>query len=142
MLRKLLSTLIVSLIVISAFSSCGNPGANGKLVLPIDSEPAYLDPQIISDDGARMIMLNCMEGLMSYDADGNLVPAAADSFDISSDGLVYTFRLRSDGRWRVTTLAGAILGEDYAETLFSASFCLIEALFSASPTLLSKPPTY
>ena len=116
MTKKVLSTIIVALLIVLTFSSCDEPGGNANLVLPIDNEPAYLDPQIISDDGSRMIMLNCMEGLMAYNTDGELVPAAAESFAVSPDGLTYTFSLRKDGFWRVTKTAGEILGENYEET--------------------------
>ena len=114
--RKILSTIIVTLLILFSFSSCKAPGSDARLVLPIDTEPDYLDPQIISDDGARMIMLNCFEGLLTYDGEGNLVPAAAESFEVSSDGLTYTFDLRTDGKWRVTKTAGVILGENYEES--------------------------
>ena len=39
------------------------------------------------------------EGLVGYTATGELVAAAAETWDISDDGLVYTFHLRDDLRW-------------------------------------------
>jgi peptide/nickel transport system substrate-binding protein len=37
---------------------------------------------------------NIYDGLLFFDDEGNIEPLLAESFDISSDGLVYTFRLR------------------------------------------------
>jgi oligopeptide transport system substrate-binding protein len=39
------------------------------------------------------------EGLAGYSAAGELIPAAAESWDIADDGLVYTFHLREGLRW-------------------------------------------
>lgn len=41
----------------------------------------------------------CLEGLIGYDESGMIVPAAAESWDISEDGLVYTFHIREDEKW-------------------------------------------
>ncbi|MDH3674596.1 MAG: peptide ABC transporter substrate-binding protein, partial [Anaerolineae bacterium] len=39
-------------------------------------------------------------GLMAYDRDLNLVPDVAESYDLSADGLVYTFNLREDAQFQ------------------------------------------
>ena len=36
---------------------------------------------------------------MQMDADGQAVPAIAESYDLSDDGLTYTFHLRTDAKW-------------------------------------------
>src|SRR5579871_584140 len=64
-------------------------------------EPASLDPAHASfasaADGA--VSRQIFEPLLRFDE--NLVPqpAAAASYDVSSDGTTYTFHLRPDGRW-------------------------------------------
>ena len=114
--RKITAAFTLILVILLAFTACSVPGSDARLVLPIDNEPPYLDPQIVSDPGSKMIMLNCLEGLVTYDYDGVIVPAAAESYTVSSDGLTYSFKLREDGIWRVTKSAGVILGEDYENT--------------------------
>lgn len=42
---------------------------------------------------------NCVSGLLVKDPYGNIGPDMAESYDISDDGLVYTFHLRKDMRW-------------------------------------------
>jgi len=44
-------------------------------------------------------LLDLYEGLVVTDADGEIVPGVAESWDVSSDGLTYTFHLRSNARW-------------------------------------------
>jgi oligopeptide transport system substrate-binding protein len=64
-------------------------------------EPASLDPNRTSfafavDAG---VIRQVFEPLLRFDGDGIARPAAADRYDVSSDGTVYTFHLRPDGRW-------------------------------------------
>lgn len=42
---------------------------------------------------------NCVEGLVTTDIYGNRVPGLAESWDVSEDGLVYTFHLREGLKW-------------------------------------------
>ena len=49
---------------------------------------------------ASNILRNLFEGLTLEAANGDVIPGAAESWDISDDGLVYTFHLTcTDGRW-------------------------------------------
>ena len=45
------------------------------------------------------ILRDLFEGLVMPDARGDLIPGAAESWSISDDGTVYTFKLRDDGVW-------------------------------------------
>lgn len=45
------------------------------------------------------VIVNTYDGLMEYDCEGTLQPALAESYDVSEDGLTYTFHLRDDATW-------------------------------------------
>ena len=45
------------------------------------------------------ILRDLFEGLATTAPDGRIVPGAAGRWDISRDGMTYTFYLREDGRW-------------------------------------------
>lgn len=62
-------------------------------------EPETLDPHRAMSVTASNVLRDLYEGLVTEAADGSLIPGAAESWTISDDGRVYTFRLRSDGRW-------------------------------------------
>ncbi len=64
------------------------------------SEPSDLDPQIITSLQDFNIVVALFEGLMSYDPEtATPVPGAAERWDRSDDGRVYTFHLRPGLQW-------------------------------------------
>ena len=62
-------------------------------------EPDSLDPQRARTDASMNILRDVFEGLTAVGVDGQPVPAAAESWSISEDGRVYTFRLREGLHW-------------------------------------------
>ncbi|MDE9451224.1 peptide ABC transporter substrate-binding protein [Aliiroseovarius sp. Z3] len=56
------------------------------------------DPQINTDVEGSHILRDLFEGLVNSDPQGNSVPGAAESWEVSEDGLTYTFKLR-DAKW-------------------------------------------
>ncbi|MCR5586348.1 MAG: peptide ABC transporter substrate-binding protein [Lachnospiraceae bacterium] len=65
----------------------------------MSSEPAHLDPALNSSVDGGCLAVNSFEGLMRYNAEGNLEPACAESYEVSEDGLTYTFTLRDGLKW-------------------------------------------
>ncbi|MBR3518156.1 MAG: ABC transporter substrate-binding protein, partial [Lachnospiraceae bacterium] len=70
-------------------------GTTGSITIgiPQDLEDG-LDPHKVTAAGTREILFNIYEGLVKYDENGDLKAAVAESYEISEDGLVYTFTLR------------------------------------------------
>jgi len=62
-------------------------------------EPDTLDPQRARTDSAFNILRDLFEGLTAIGPQGQPVPAAAESWTVSADGLEYEFRLREGLRW-------------------------------------------
>jgi|HubBroStandDraft_1064217.scaffolds.fasta_scaffold00207_26 oligopeptide transport system substrate-binding protein len=63
------------------------------------SEPASFDPPLLDSAQEFDIMLELLEGLTIYDAAGHTAPGTAERWEISPDGRLYTFHLRSDALW-------------------------------------------
>ncbi|MEJ2175352.1 MAG: peptide ABC transporter substrate-binding protein, partial [bacterium] len=63
------------------------------------AEPETLDPHRAEGVPAANILRDLYEGLTIEAPDGEVVPGAAESWTISADGRVYTFRLREAARW-------------------------------------------
>jgi oligopeptide transport system substrate-binding protein len=64
-----------------------------------DTDPTTLDHQKTSTVAEGNLMRDLYEGLVGGDAKAEVVPGVAESWDISDDGLTYTFRLRQDAKW-------------------------------------------
>lgn len=62
-------------------------------------EPETLDPQRSETVSAGNILRDLYEGLTSLGADGQVAPGAAQAWELSGDGLAYTFHLRPQARW-------------------------------------------
>jgi oligopeptide transport system substrate-binding protein len=63
------------------------------------AEPQSLDPHKSEGVPESNLQRDLYEGLTSGGADGGVAPGVARSWDISEDGLVYTFHLRDNARW-------------------------------------------
>lgn len=62
----------------------------------ISSEPDNLDPWLSAATDTEAVFHNVFEGLVLYDEQGAIIPGLAESWEISDDGLTYTFHLRND----------------------------------------------
>ena len=65
----------------------------------IGSEWSSLDPQVNFDGNAGWILMDAYEGLVNYGPGGDVMPGSAERWDISDDGMTYTFHLREGLKW-------------------------------------------
>ncbi len=86
-----------------------NPAASLKRANA--AEPSTLDPHRAEGVAASNVLRDIYEGLVAEAPDGSLVPGAAARWEISDDGLVYTFFLREAGRW---SNGDPVVAEDFA----------------------------
>lgn len=72
--------------------------ADDTLTYLFYGEPGEADPATAYDARSSVIIQNCYDRLVTYSGtDATVIaPQLAESWDISSDGLVYTFNLRQD----------------------------------------------
>lgn len=83
-------------------SDSGNSGgeklaADQTLRINLSAEPPTFDPAQAQDSQANTVLKLMYEGLTRQDESGQVIPAAAESWDI--DGTKYTFHLRKDAKW-------------------------------------------
>lgn len=117
MKSKITAVLLCVLICLSAVS-CGKSSSSSSSVIKtqISGNISCLDPQIAQGANADMLIANCFEGLVRIDSSGKAVPGAAKSWKISSDGLTYTFYLRTDTHWYLKDSFSDILGKNFRKT--------------------------
>ena len=94
--RALLVALLLAL-----FGGCSDRSVDAGLVLQrgINSDPESLDQHKARSVQAADVLRDIGEGLVAYSPTGELVPAAAERWEVSADGLTYTFHLREQARW-------------------------------------------
>lgn len=90
------------------------PAANGggglDLAVQIGPNPETIDPELNSAiDGGNMILYT-FETLLNVDENNQIVPGQAESYDMSDDGLTYTFHLRKGLKW---SDGSALTAKDY-----------------------------
>lgn len=64
-----------------------------------NSDVQSLDPHKTSTVEEANILRDLFVGLVTEDKEGNTIPGAAESWTVSPDGTVYTFKLRKDDVW-------------------------------------------
>jgi len=75
------------------------PAAPKQLIAQLGPNPETIDPALNSSvDGANYILF-AFDGLLGVDKDNKIIPADAESWDISKDGLTWTFHLRNGLKW-------------------------------------------
>lgn len=68
--------------------------SGGAVTVGISQDLDSLDPHKAVYAGTKEVLFNVYEGLVKPTADGDLVPAVAEKFEISNDAKTYTFTLR------------------------------------------------
>lgn len=103
---KKISALICAVICVLAAVSCDSnndkpqgDGSGHMYNASLLNNPQSLDPQYANDESSNTVITNLYSGLMRFDGNGNIGCCNAESYDISQDGLVYTFKLCEENYW-------------------------------------------
>ncbi len=73
--------------------------ANKQILRYPDQEPLHFDPATMEARPEILIGMALFDPLISFDESGHIVPLAARSWEVSKDGLTYTFHLRPGMQW-------------------------------------------
>ena len=74
--------------------------ASSKTVTVVSSlDVISMDTAIATDGTSFIAQTMCLAGLMELDANQNPILDLAESYTVSDDGLVYTFKIRDDANW-------------------------------------------
>jgi len=87
-------------VLLSLAVGCGRHERPADVTIINGGEPDSLDPAIVSGQVGMRVAIGLFEGLTRFDArTGRPVPGLAERWEISPDGLVYTFHLRTNLLW-------------------------------------------
>ena len=73
----------------------GASGGGNVLRVAMQTAPVTFDPAMCQDVETSQMLQQAYEGLVQYAPDNKVVPCLADKWNVSSDGLTYTFHLRN-----------------------------------------------
>src|SRR5690349_14475174 len=82
-----------------AFAQDATPRRGGTLNMLINPEPPVLVSIFQTTGPALVASSKVLEGLLAYDFDLKPKPQLATAWNVSPDGLKYTFTLRQNVKW-------------------------------------------
>ncbi|SDG45727.1 ABC transporter substrate-binding protein [Desulfosporosinus hippei] len=103
--KRIMALALSATLILVSLTGCGGskanpegstaPKASDTLIYAQGAEPRGLDPALVDDGESAKVMSNIYEGLLKYNQDSTKVePSLAKSWEISPDGLSYTFHLQ------------------------------------------------
>ena len=72
------------------------PAKGGEITEGCVGLPRFVNPLLAISNADNDVVSLVYSGLMKTDLDGDLIPDLAEEYNISDDGLVYTFKIRDD----------------------------------------------
>ena len=107
-MKKIISNLLICIMALSLLVGCGSGGTTSgepaeveDLVLytTIQSEMTTFNMLYSQAEAVSMVLVNCIDGLVTNDSYGNLIPNLAESWESDDGGKTWTFHLRDDATW-------------------------------------------
>ena len=157
-LALLLGMMLTMSLIVPAVSAEAAYNPDAIIYCSSTADPTHLDPALATDGQSTIVTGLIYSSLVGYNLDGTLCMDVAESYDVSEDGLTYTFHLRdgikfTDGtacdadavvwNWNRCIPANATADMAYATTLFGsvASFKAADPL-TFVVTLSKKDSTF
>lgn len=110
-MKKKMKIVLATWLVMSLFAGCGTKETAGtatesvsettglEVTIAVSAELASMDSNLITSGESMIVCNQTLEGLYTYNANGELVLGMAKDVEISEDGMTYTFTIRDDAFW-------------------------------------------
>ena len=102
-MKRYISLGLIFILIATAFFGCSKSETAYDFIYPFDANVNSYDPQVASTSDEYLIIENTFEGLIRVNDDGEIVPGVADKWEISEDGLTYTFHIPDGIKWDIDT---------------------------------------
>ena len=108
-LKKRLIGAGLTLAAAVLLTACGKTATDAKTYSStFGADPTTFNYLLDYAGDNTAVVTNLVDGLLENDNYGNLIPALAEDWSVSKDGLTYTYKLRQDAKWFTAD------GEEYA----------------------------
>ncbi|MBR5409945.1 MAG: hypothetical protein IK104_04670 [Clostridia bacterium] len=124
-LRTAAAVVLLLAFLLGLGSACGKSDVVAFYFAVDPGRGSTFDPQIAGAGAISVAVRNIYEGLVYLDERGNPEPGVAESWNISDDGLTYTFHLREGAKWHLTATASEELGDklkDFSDDVTAYDF--------------------
>ena len=101
-IKNIFCIFLCAVFVATLFSACSDSVKKIDFIYPFSADINSYDPQIAETADEFLIIENTFEGLIRIDDDGTVKKGCADSWDISKDGLTYTFKIKEGLKWDIS----------------------------------------
>lgn len=103
-IKKICALLLTAVLGTSVLAGCGGSDSSSgsseqNLIHNLGTEVKTIDPALNNAVDGSIVIANAFEGLYRMDENLKPVPGVAESYTVSDDKLVYTFKLRKDAKW-------------------------------------------
>ncbi|WP_346662618.1 peptide ABC transporter substrate-binding protein [uncultured Merdimonas sp.] len=107
MKKRVLAALLTTAMTVTLLAGCGVPGGSDdggdteglkRVTYSLREEPPTLDPQLMNSIPSATAAIHTCAGL-TRNVEGEIRGDGAEDWDVSEDGLVYTFYLRDGLKW-------------------------------------------
>lgn len=114
-MKRIVALALAVALVGVTLTGCGTQAAkdtaskaSDTLIYAQGAEPRGLDPALVDDGESAKVMINIYDGLLKYNKDSTKVePCLAKTWDVSDDGLSYTFHLQEGVKFHDDTVFDA-----------------------------------
>jgi oligopeptide transport system substrate-binding protein len=121
-IRNSFAGAVLALVLVAGLSACGHrddaKNAAGESLVELrrgnGPDPDSLDPHKARAMESMVVLRDLFEGLTRLDHEAAPIPGQAESWSVSDDSLVYTFKLRPNLRW---SNGDPLVAEDFAAGL-------------------------
>jgi peptide/nickel transport system substrate-binding protein len=116
--------------------------SGGTLIYGSLWEPSALNPIVAPDVVTKWILETIFDGVIAINEKMEIIPELATSWDISPDGKVYTFKLRSDVKWHdgkeltaqdVKFTYDTIIDPNQPKTIAKSDYALVDKIEAVDP---------
>ncbi|MGM9940773.1 MAG: peptide ABC transporter substrate-binding protein [Bulleidia sp.] len=103
-LKKPLAIAMAGTMLVGCGSSTTGGGStagtgSSSVTVAIDADLNTMDYEYATDGNSFIMQSMCVSGLAMLDSDGQPVPDMAESWEVSDDGMTYTFKIREGAKW-------------------------------------------
>jgi oligopeptide transport system substrate-binding protein len=107
--KQLCAVALAATLGLSVLTGCGSKtedkagagaaGSKQEMTYNLGADPKTLDPGLNASVDGGIVVENLFEGLAKLDAKNKAVEGQAEKWEVSADGLTYTFKLKKDLKW-------------------------------------------